>query len=66
MFAKSQVGARAIVLHFGLIQKAKLHGLDPYHYYLRIVGQIPYYKTVEDYEKLLPWHIDMRKVVNES
>jgi hypothetical protein len=27
---------------------------------------MPYCETVKDYEKLLPWHIDMSKVVAES
>ena len=66
MFAKSQAGARAMALHFSLIRTAKLHGLDPYRYYVRIMEQIPYCERVEDYEKLLPWHIDMSKVVAES
>jgi transposase len=66
MFAKSQAGARAMALHFSLIRTAKLHGLDPYRYYVQIMEQIPYCETVEDYEKLLPWHIDMSKVITES
>lgn len=46
-------------MHFSLIQTAKHHGLDPYHYYVKILKNIPYCKTVEDYEKLLPWNIKL-------
>ena len=66
MFAQSQAGARAMALHFSLIRTAKLHGLDPYRYYVQIMEKIPYCETVEDFEKLLPWHINMNKVVAES
>ena len=57
LFAQSQDGAKALCLHFSLIQTAKLHGLDPYHYYVCILKNVPYCRTVEDYEKLLPWNI---------
>ena len=49
----------------GLIRTSKLHGLDPYRYYVQIMEQIPNCKNVEDYKKLLPWQIDMSKVVAE-
>ena len=66
MFAKSQAGARAMALYFSLIRTAKLHGLDPYRYYVRIMEQMPCCESVEDYEKLLPWHINISKEVAES
>ena len=66
IFAKSQAGARAMAVHFSLIRTAKLHGLDPYHYYVQVMEKIPCCEKVEDYEKLLPWDIDMIKVVAES
>ena len=62
MFACSVSGARSLCLHFGLIRTAKRHGLDPYHYYVNILKAIPYCETVEDYEALLPWNIDLAKV----
>ncbi len=36
--------------------------VDPYRYYVAILGQIPVCQTLEDYEKLLPWHIELEKV----
>jgi hypothetical protein len=50
-------GAESLCLHLGLIRTAKLHGLDPYNYYIVLLKAIPYCKNVEDYEKLLPWNI---------
>ncbi len=57
MFASSVAGAKALCTHFTLQQTAKIHNLDPYHYYCVLLKNIPYCKTVEDYEKLLPWNI---------
>jgi len=58
LFCSSVDGARALCLHFSLIQTAKRHGLDPYHYYVKLLKNIPHGKSVEDYEKLLPWNIN--------
>jgi len=57
LFSDSVSGAEALCLHFGLIRTAKLHGLDPYNYYIALLKSIPHCKSVEDYEKLLPWNI---------
>jgi transposase len=59
LFCDSVDGAEALCLHFGLIRTAKLHGLDPYHYYVMLLKSIPYCSSVEDYEKLLPWNIGL-------
>ena len=56
LFCASVGGAEALCLHFGLIRTAKLHGLDPYHYYVMLLKSIPNCQSVEDYEKLLPWN----------
>ena len=57
MFATSMQGAEALCVHLSLIRTAKLHGLDPYHYYVKLLKSIPHCRSVEDYEKLLPWNI---------
>ena len=62
LFADTVAGADAICVHMTLIQTALLHGFDPFHYYVAIMKAIPYCETVEDYEKLLPWNIDLPKV----
>jgi transposase len=58
MFCASIDGAKALCMHFGFIRTAKAHGLDPYHYYTKLLKNIPHCKVVEDYEKLLPWNIE--------
>lgn len=57
LFCDSVSGAQALCLHMGLIRTAKLHGLDPYNYYIALLKSIPHCNSVEDYEKLLPWNI---------
>ena len=57
LFAASVEGAKALCMHFGFIRTAKKHRLDPYHYYVHVLKALPFCKTVEDYEKLLPWNM---------
>lgn len=57
LFAASVDGANALCMHMSLIRTAKLHDHDPYHYYVKLLKSIPHCKTVEDYEKLLPWNM---------
>ena len=66
LFAGSQEGSRALCVHFSLIRTAKLHGLDPYRYYVKVMKDIPYCQTVEDYEALLPWNINLEKVISQD
>lgn len=63
LFCASVNGAKALAMHFSLVRTAKLHGMDPYHYYVHLLKNIPQCKSVEDYEKLLPWNI---KQMNET
>lgn len=37
MFCDTVAGAHALCLHFGLIRTAKLHGLEPYQYYVTLL-----------------------------
>jgi transposase len=62
MFANSVDGAKALCLHFSLIRTAKRHQLDPYRYYVKVLEAIPHCQTVDDYEELLPWNINLEKV----
>jgi len=59
LFACSVDGANALCMHFSFIRTAKRHGLDPYHYYVKLLKSLPHCKSVEDYEKLLPWNIQL-------
>jgi transposase len=62
LFCASQDGAKALCMHFGLIQTAKKHGHDPYHYYVKLLKNIPHCQSIEDYEKLLPWNMEVHYV----
>lgn len=62
LFAYSVDGARALCIHLSLIRSAILHNFDPYHYYIAVMKAIPYCQTLEDYERLLPWAINLPKV----
>lgn len=59
LFCSSVDGAKALCMHFSFIRTAKLHGLDPYHYYVKLLKSIPHCKSVEEYETLLPWNIKL-------
>ena len=59
LFCASVDGAKALCMHLSFIRTAKLHGLDPYHYYVKLLKSIPHCKSVLDYEKLLPWNINL-------
>src|SRR3990167_8147222 len=59
LFASSVDGADALCMHMSFIRTAKRHGLDPYHYYVKLLKSIPHCQTVVDYEQLLPWHIKL-------
>lgn len=59
LFCASMDGVKALCMHLGFIRTAKHHGLDPYHYYVALLKSIPHCNTVEDYEKFLPWNINL-------
>ncbi len=62
LFADTPAGAHASATHYSLIETAKLHGLEPYHYLNSIFKALPYAKTVEDIEALLPWNFKTQKL----
>jgi transposase len=62
LFATSINGAKALCNHLSLIRTAVLHQLDPYGYYVKIFECLPYCNSLEDYEALLPWNINLPKV----
>ena len=55
LFADTPRGARASAIYYSLIESAKLHGLDPFKYFVQILQKLPAAETVEDLEQLLPW-----------
>ena len=57
LFADTVADAKTLCLHFSIIQTAIQNGLDPYVYYVHLFKYLPLCKAVEDYERLLPWHV---------
>jgi transposase len=66
MFSASMDGADALCLHLSLIRTAKLHGLDPYYYYVKLLKSIPNCQSVEDYERLLPWNVNKEELLKAA
>ncbi|MFC1596208.1 IS66 family transposase [Candidatus Margulisiibacteriota bacterium] len=58
LFCDSIKGADTAMVHYSVILTAKLHGLDPFAYYVAVLKQLPHCKTIRDFEKLLPWNIE--------
>ena len=57
LFAETVNGAEALMNHYGLMLTAKVHGLDPFKYYVAILKRLPHCTTIADFEELLPWNI---------
>lgn len=57
LFTLSVDRAHALCVHMRFIRKVKFHGHDPYHYYVKLLKNIPHCKTVDNYERLLPWNM---------
>jgi len=58
LFAGSPDGARASATFFSLIETAKANGLEPYAYLRFIFERLPFAKSDQDLQDLLPQHID--------
>lgn len=59
MFADTVAGAHASANLYSLIETCKANTVDPYRYLAALFRVLPLATTVEDYEKLLPWVIDL-------
>jgi hypothetical protein len=46
-------------MYYSIIETAKANGIEPYVYLRALFTQLPRCKTVEDYESLLPWNIQL-------
>ncbi len=57
LFCDTPSGANASAIHYSLIEMAKANDLSPDDYYAYILPKLPYAKTVEDWEALLPWRV---------
>lgn len=59
LFAQSQAGARASANLYSLIESAKGHGLEPYHYLRQVLSKLPSAETVDDADALLPGAVEV-------
>jgi transposase len=61
LFSASQQGATASANLYGLIETAKVNGLEPYAYLKRVFAELPNVTTVEQIENLLPWNLTINE-----
>jgi transposase len=54
MFICTEDGAQASANIYSLLITAKANGIEPVGYLPHVIERLPYYKTVEDFEALLP------------
>lgn len=59
-FNVSKAGAESSCFMFSLVNTAKANGLNPEEYLRNVFEQAPYCKGEDDWEKLLPWNIEMK------
>jgi transposase len=59
LFSKNVHGTEASANLYGLIETAKMNGLEPYAYLRRVFEKLPAAESVEAFEALLPWRIEM-------
>lgn len=57
-FSDTTQGAEASATLYTLVESAKLNGLSPFDYLSIIFKELPRAKTLDDYEKLLPFNIN--------
>ena len=61
LFCQSPDGADSSCGMYTLIETAKKNGLVPFQYLKLLFEKAPYAKTIEDWEKLLPWNIFLQE-----
>ena len=62
LFADTPKGAHANARFYSLIETCKLHGHEPYAYLKYIFKELPLATTIQEYEALLPWNLDVESV----
>jgi transposase len=62
LFVGTPEGAEASALLYSLLQTAEANGHEPYSYLRFIFERLPYATTLAEYEALLPWNIDSKKL----
>jgi transposase len=62
LFADTVAGAEASANLYSLVETAKACGLNPFRYLLHVFTHLPAAETVEQFEALLPTHVDVAKI----
>jgi len=44
---------------YSLVETAKANGVEPFAYLSFLFERLPYLKTVEDFEAVLPWAVNL-------
>ena len=57
MFSDTVKGAVASANLYSFVETAKANGFEPHAYLSTVFERLPYAKTVEDFEALLPWNV---------
>ena len=59
LFADTVKGAVASANLYSLVETAKANGVEPFAYLSFLFERLPYLKSVEDFEAVLPWAVDL-------
>ncbi len=59
-FADTTPGARASANLYSRIETCKANGVDAYRYLTESLKALPYARSADDYEALLPWKLGQR------
>ena len=66
LFSDTPAGAHASAVVYSLIETAKANGREPYAWLRHVLQRLPYAKTADDYEALLPWNLSALELVEEA
>jgi len=64
LFSDTPAGAHASAGLYSLIETAKAVGIEPYSYLRHLFTALPHATVVEQFEALLPWHVDRSLVAS--
>jgi transposase len=59
LFSYTENGANSSAAIYSLVETAKANGKEPYKYLKELFEKLPFAKTDEDYEKLLPYNVSV-------
>ena len=59
LFAHNPYGAASSANLYSLVETAKANGVEPFAYLSFLFERLPYLKSVEDFEAVLPWAVDL-------